>query len=255
MSARRSVVDQLRRRSASYCCAAVATLAGVLAFAMLLAPAVQASCHTRLPVAVSLPDGPYAVAYSRTISVRVDTRGARIGNLGAELYTFAGRRMGASRSQRVRGEATLGLRLNRIFRPLQVGAFTLVLTGEPNRNRSCGPKQATRVLRFRACATTLPVTFPDLPGGRAADYGAYLSVAIRSRGPLISDVRSVVYGVDGTLLGRAPRLSALFGLKLLDHKLVRPLQPGSYTVVTDGLIDGQPRSCGRTTALAKMTFA
>jgi hypothetical protein len=164
--------------------------------------------------------------------------------------------MGASGSHRVvRGTATLGLRLNGSFRPLQVGAFTLVLTGEPNRNRSCGPKQATRVLRFRACAATLPVTFPDLPGGRAADYGGYLSVAIRSRGPLIGDLRSAVYGVDGTLLGRTPRLSALFGLKLLDHKLVRPLQPGSYTVVTDGMIDGQPRSCGRTTALAKVTFA
>ena len=58
----------------------------------------------------------------------------------------------------------------------------MVLTGEPNASRSCGPKQMTRVVRLRACAQTLPITFGTLPGGTAADYGGYLSVPVNSAG-------------------------------------------------------------------------
>ena len=187
--------------------------------------------------------------------MRVNPRGVRIRNLRAELYTFSGQRMGVSvRRRAARVVATLTVRLGRIFRPLQVGGYTLVLTGEPNASRSCGPKQTFRVLRMRACRTTLPVTFPGLPGGRAGDYRDYLSVPVRSNGQVIRDLRSSVYGFDGSLLGRAQNLLALFGQSSLDHQLVRPLQPGSYTVVVEGWIGEQPRSCGPKRAQATMTF-
>jgi hypothetical protein len=217
--------------------------------------AASAACITRLPVKVSLPDGPYAVAYTKDVLVRVNPRGVRIRNLRADLYTFSGERMGASAPRRaVEVVATLKLRLGRIFRPLQVGGYTLVLTGEPNASRHCGPKQATRVLKLRACKDTLPVTFPKLPGGRAADYGGFLSVPVRSNGNVIRDVRSSVYGFDGSLLGRAPPLLALFGEQTLDNELVRSLQPGRYTVIVEGLIGEQPATCGPKTAQATMTF-
>jgi hypothetical protein len=112
------------------------------------------------------------------------------------------------------------------------------------------------VLRFRACRARLPVTFPKLPSGRAADYGGYLSVPVRSTdGTVIRDVRSSVSAFDGSLLGSAPSLLALFGEQTLDQQLVRPLQPGSYTVVVEGRIADQPASCGRKTASATMTFS
>ena len=226
------------------------------AVALALTPqAAHARCITRLPVQVTLPDGPYAVAYTKELQVRVRPRGVRIRKLRAELYTFSGVRMGVSAYRRAaRVVATLRVRLGRIFRPLQVGGFTLVLTGEPNANRSCGPKQTFRVLHLRACRTTLPVTFPSLPGGRAFDYSEWLSVRVRSEGHIIRDVRSSVYGFDGSLLGRASTLLALFGEQTLDHRLVRPLQPGSYTGVVEGLIGEQPRSCGPKRAQATMTF-
>jgi len=234
--------------------ATIALVAGLLALA--IAPqAAQARCITRLPVNVSLPDGPYAVAYTRELTVRVRPRGVRVRNLRAELYTFSGVRMGVSpRRRAARVVATLRVRLGRIFRPLQVGGFTLVLTGEPNASRSCGPKQTFRVVRMRACRTRLPLTFPSIPGGRASDYGAFLSVPVRSDGHVIRDLRSTVYGFDGSLIGRAPPLLALFGEQMLDHALVRPLSPGGYTVVVEGLIGEQPRSCGPKRAQATMTF-
>lgn len=229
-------------------------VAGVAALA--LAPqAAQARCITRLPVHVTLPQGPYALAYTKQLIVRVNPRGVRIRNLRAELYTFSGQRMAASPRRRVaRYVATLHLRLGRIFRPLQVGGYTLVLTGEPNASRSCGPKQAIRVVKLRGCRQRLPVTFPKLPGGRAGDYGGFLSLPVRSNGQVIRNLRSTVYGFDGSLLGRAPNLLALFGEQMLDHRLTRPLTPGRYTVIVEGLIADQPASCGPKRAQATLSF-
>lgn len=245
-----------RSRPTAGCRAAAALLAGAIVLAApQAAQAAQAGCITRLPAKVSLPDGPYAAAYKEQIRVRVSSRGPRIRNLRAELYTFSGQRLGTSpRRRALRVATTLKLRLSDVFGPLQVGGFTLVLTGEPNRDRSCGPKQTSRVLRFRACNDKLPVTYATLPGGRASDYGGYLSVPIRSNGPLIRDVRSSVYGFDGQLIGAAPSLGALFGQQMLDHVLDQPLLPGRYNVITDGVIGEQPRSCGRAKAQATMMF-
>ncbi len=237
---------------------AVAAVGGALLLAALAAPAAsaQSGCVTTLAVRVTLPDGPYAAAYTKDIRVRVDSGARRIRNVRADLFTFGGRRMGSSEARRaVRGSATLTVRLGRDFKPMQVGGFTLVLTGEPNAGRSCGPKQTTRVLKFRGCRDTLPIAFPDAPGGNAADYEGYLSVPVRSRGPLIRDLTSSVYGFDGALLGHADDLPALFGEWTLAHKLLRALTPGRYTVIVEGLIDDQPRSCGRKRAEATMTFS
>jgi hypothetical protein len=250
----RALGRRRRQRPAAAALALPALVAGVLLAAC--APgAAHAGCITRLPVRVTLPDGPYAAGYAKAVRVQVNPRAARIRNLRAALYTFSGERMAVSgRRRAVRVVATLTLRLERIFRPLQVGMFTLVLTGEPNASPSCGPKQATRVLRFRACADKLPVSFPRLPGGRAADYRGWLSVPIRSNGSVIRDVRSSVFGFDGSLAGRARGLPALFGELMLDHPLARPLAPGGYTVVVSGLLGDQPRACGRRSATATMAF-
>jgi hypothetical protein len=236
--------------------AAAAVIAAVLAAA--LAPpaaSAQAGCITTLPVRVTLPDGFFAAAYTKDIRVRMNSGSLRIRNVRADLFTFSGRRMGGSEERRaVRGFATLTLRLERDFAPMQVGGFTLVLSGEPNASRSCGPKQTTRVVKFRACRDTLPIAFPNPPGGNAADYEGYLSVPVRSRGPLIRDLTSSVYGFDGSLLGNGGALPALFGETTLDHALLRPLTPGRYTVIVEGLLDEQPRSCGRKRAEATLTF-
>jgi hypothetical protein len=229
-------------------------LAGALLVAVSAPQAAGAACLTKLPVRISLPDGSYAATYTKQVRVRVVPEGARIGNLQVSLYTFSGRRMAISKARRtVRSAVTMTMPLDRVFRPLQIGGFTLVVTGEPNLDRSCGPKKVTRVLRFRDCKDTLPVTFPKKPGGKAADYEGYLSVPIRSDGPLIRDLTSTIYSFDGALVGRST-LSALFGQQTLDHVLLTPLKPGGYNVIVEGLIDDQPSSCGRKTAQATMTF-
>ena len=235
----------------------VAALAAALLLGVVVpqAASAQAGCITTLPVKVTLPDGLFAAAYTRDIRVRLDSGGLRIRNVRADMYTFGGRRMGASEARRaVHGAATLTLRLGRDFAPMQVGGYTLVLRGEPNASRSCGTKQVARVVKFRDCRQTLPIAFPDPPGGSAADYEGYLSVPVRSKGPLVRDLTSTVYGFDGSLLGHARGLRTLFGETTLDHALLRPLTPGSYTVVVEGLLDEQPRVCGRKRAQASMTF-
>ncbi len=82
----------------------------------------------------------------------------------------------------------------------------------------------------------------------------FLSLPVRSNGQVIRDLRSSVYGFDGSLLGRAPSLLALFGEQMLDHRLARPLTPGRYTVVVEGLVADQPASCGPKRAQATMSF-
>jgi hypothetical protein len=257
---RRTVSSDARRpahrrpRPGARCVAAVL---GALALAALAAPAASAAsgCITRLPGNVSLPDGLVAAAYTNDIRVRINSGSILIRNLRAELYTFSGRRMGVSTMRRfARGPATLRLRLEASFRPMQIGGFTLVLTGEPNASPSCGPKKTTRVVKFRGCRERLPLTFPSPPGGNAADYEGFLSVPVRSRGPLIRSLTSRIFSFDGLLLGNATELPALFGETTLDHALLRPLTPGSYTVIVEGWLDEQPRSCGRKSAQTTMTF-
>lgn len=216
---------------------------GALLAASLAPPPAEAAgrCITRLPVTVSLPSS-FAAAYTkRTFDVRVSTRGPVIRQLKVELYTFGGTRLAVGRRREaLRGSGSVRMSLR--FAPMQIGRYTLVATGEPNRSRSCGPKKYVRVQRFRSCINRLPIRYALVPGGIAADYGNFLSFRIATEGPLIRDLVASVYSFDGRLFGRE-RLSALFGEAPLDVELNRPLEPGGYALRVEGRIE-QPASCG-----------
>jgi hypothetical protein len=192
-----------------------------------------ASCITRLPVRASLPN-PYASSYRDVLPVRIETKGPTIRFLRVELYSFAGEKLGEGRrGGPLRASAKVRVRLR--F-PMQVGSFTLVVTGEPNRDRSCGPKQLFKVLRFRDCPSVLPVSFPSPPGGAAADYQDYLSVKVTTSGGLLRDLLGTVATVAGETIGDG-RLSVLFGTATLDMRLTRRLVRGDYRVTVQGHLD------------------
>lgn len=230
--------------------AAVLVVSVLVALGGTTAPSYGAGCLTRLPVNVTLPSG-FAAAYHANIPVAVSSNGPTIRNLRAAIYTFSGDQIAATRQTTGRlSSGTLNLRL--AFGPLQQGAYTLVLTGEPNASPSCGPKKFITVVRFRGCLTQLPLRFVSPPGGAASDYDGYLSATLQSTGPLVRDLEGAVYDAEGTLFGEGT-LTALYGQTSLNMKLNRPLVPGVYTVVVAGLIE-QPRSCGPKTAQVDLQF-
>lgn len=232
---------------------ASALAAGPPPAAAIARPTAQASrsgCITRLPVTVSVPSH-FAAAYKRVVRVTVTSRGPFIRHLRVVLYTFSGDQLGIATKSSLSGSAVLRLRLR--YR-LQPGEFTLYAEGEPNADPSCGPKHDSRVLRFRDCITRLPVTFPEPPGGTAADYGRFLSFALSSRGPLIRHLRVRIYSFDGRFFG-ATRLPVLFGSKTVDMPLRRALTAGDYTISVWGSIVAQPRSCGPKNAQQTLTFS
>lgn len=226
-----------------------AAVIGAVALAPGNAEARASGCVTRLPAAVQLSSD-YAAVFRHSVHLRVHTRGPRLRRTYASLYTFSGELIARSRKLNVRSSRLLRLRLR--HGPMQPGRFTLVVTGEPNRSRSCGPKTYTRVLTFRACSPRLPVIFPEPPGGRASEHADTLSVAVRTTGPFLRDLRSSIYSFDGRLLGRAS-LGSLFGEAVLDHPLSEPLTPGSYTVLVDAE-GGQPAVCGLQRATQVLEF-
>jgi len=225
-------------------------LAATIVPAAAPAPAQAAGCITRLPVRVTLPSF-FAASYVRSIPVTVTTMGPPIRFLRVGLYTFGGARIaeGVARTT-LRGTTRLFMPLR--FGPMQAGRFTLVATGEPNLSRSCGPKKYIRVQSFRDCINTLPVVFPRLPGGVAADYGEYLSVPVQAAGPLIRGMEMNVYSFAGELYGSG-RMSVLFGASTMHMRLTRPLDPGSYTIIMEGTI-AQPLSCGPKTVQRFLHF-
>lgn len=214
-----------------------------------IAQARGGGCITRLPAAVTLASD-YAAVHRHSVHLRVHTRGPKLRRTYASLYAFSGELIARSRKLNVRSSRLLRLRLR--HGPMQPGNFTLVVTGEPNGRRSCGPKTYTRVLSFRACSPRLPVVFPEPPGGRASGYADTLSVAVRTTGPFLRDVRSSVYTFDGRLVGRAS-VGVLFGEAMLDHQLNEPLAAGSYTVLVDAE-GGQPPECGLQRATQVLEF-
>jgi hypothetical protein len=212
--------------------------------------AAVSGCSARLPVTVSLASN-YAAAYPSNVSVTISTAGPSLSNLRAAMYTFSGDQIAASKAVGVmRKSATVKLKL--AYGALQIGSYTLVVTGTPTASPACGLEKFTKVEAFKDCATTLPLTFVNPPGGTAADYGGYLSVPLKSNGPLIREVEGAVYAADGTLFGSAT-LSALYGLATLNLKLNQPLVAGDYTLVVAGLIN-QPAACGPKTAQISLEF-
>jgi hypothetical protein len=206
-------------------------------------------CITRLAVSVSLPS-PFAAAYPSSVGVGLSTTGRTIRDVRASLYTFAGDQIATGRLPVLSGSRTLKMKL--AFAPLQQGSYTLVVTGEPNANPSCGPKKLVEVVTFRGCITGLPLKFVSPPGGTASDYGGYLSLTVQSAGPLIRHLEGAVYDADGTVFGQGT-LNALYGQASLDLRLDRPLVAGDYSVVVAGLIQ-QPPSCGPKTIQIDLHF-
>jgi hypothetical protein len=210
-----------------------------------------AGCPAHLGVSISLPSN-FAASYPSTVSVTISSKVGPIKNLTAQIYTFSGDQIAAGhRAGTLTKPATVKLKL--AFGALQVGSYTLVVTGTPTASPSCGLEKFTKVEAFKGCVSTLPLTFVNPPGGTASAYGAYLSVPLKSNGPLIRELEGAVYAADGTLVGSAT-LSALYGQATLDLKLDQALVPGVYTVVVAGLIQ-QPAACGPKTAQISLEFS
>lgn len=212
--------------------------------------AARAACLTRLPIVVTVPSR-FTIHYKRMLPVRVTSRVPRIRHLRISLYTFSGDLLGRGTRPSLSGSGVVRLRLRYRLEP---GEYTIYSEGEPNRDRSCGPKSRSRVVRFRGCITTLPVSFPNPPGGTAADYGRFLSFQVSSRGPLLRRLRIFVSDAEGGLIGSARR-KVLFGTVTVDVPLRRALLPGLYTITVRGLVDSQPRSCGSKHAQQDLAFA
>lgn len=210
-------------------------------------------CITTLPVTVQFPS-PFAGAYKRTVPVIVVTQGPPIRNLTATLYTFGGVKIASgSFKATIFSSNQLKLQLQKGFRPMQAGAFTLALFGEPNADPSCGPKHTYKVVHFLPCLTTLPVTFPNPPGGKASDYSGSLSVNVQSKGFVLGDVNVSLSTFSGTALG-SRSFKTVFGEVTATFNLPGGVQPGGYTLFVSGGVQGMPASCGAKTAKTVLTF-
>jgi hypothetical protein len=211
----------------------------------------SARCITRLPVQHTFPTL-IAPAFRTRIPIHLRTTGPTVRFVRAEIYTWEGEKL-AEGSIRSPLRTTRTVRMRLLLGPMQAGRYTLVLTGEPNRDRSCGPKQRFRTVRFTECPTSLPIDFPNPPGGAASDYSDLLPISLRTRSGTIRSVRARVYSFSGEFFGEAG-LPALFGTARLDVELTRRLDPGGYTVVVEGDA-GIPRSCRAVVAKKVLTFS
>jgi hypothetical protein len=211
--------------------------------------AARGGCITRLPVSISLPSQ-FAADYHKVVRIRVTSRGPRIRSVSAQLYTFAGEPLGRSRKVSALGSGRV-LRIKTRF-PVQGGRYTLIVTGEPNASRSCGPKQSHHVITFRDCFQQLPLAFPHPPGGFAKDYGDVLSVEVRTTGPIIRRIHGSLSDFAGNQFGVGD-LPFLVGRATLNLTLSQPLVAGQYTVFLTGKVK-QPASCGDKDAKLILTF-
>lgn len=192
----------------------------------------------------------FANQYDSKMKIAVTRGGRPVRHWRAELYTFGGYLLGRSKWEKrmARSDRTsLKLRV-----PMQPGGYTLVVKGTSGR---CGEVERDQVINFRGCLNSLPVKFPDKPGGTAADYGRWLSVKIAPKpvwAPL-KDIRASLSNFEGDVYGTAelPRGSRkLIGEQVLDFKLKQGgLQKGGYSIYVTGKAR-QPRRCGN---LAKST--
>jgi hypothetical protein len=215
-------------------------------------PQAHAGCITRLPVRATLPSL-YSGFYYRILPLRVSRVGPPLRRVRAALYTFRGLRVAEGFARGTVFSTRIVLMYLKFGPRMQSGPYTLYIEGEPNADSSCGPKHFSRVQSFRPCPTRLPVTFPDAPGGFAADYDGYLSVAATPLGALITNLDMTAYDAAGQLVGEA-RKSILFGESTFDMPLTQPLHPGPYTVYLEGTQSGVG-SCGPKTSQVTLSFA
>lgn len=189
----------------------------------------------------------YALQYTDKVPVYVQTRGPTIRNWQIQIYTFDGFRLG--RSKRLADFSVGAKGRAKLKYPMQAGKYTLVVKGTV---AGCGELERTKVIKFRDCRDSLPLKFPERPGGSAADYGAYLSVKVQTRGPVVRNLVGRVYSFDGRFFGKS-RLGVLFGTAFMSNRLRRPLQTGGYSFLVEGRID-QPRECGDKSKTAILKF-
>lgn len=193
----------------------------------------------------------YASQYKKRVKVNVTTNHGPLVEWQVQLYTFQGKLLGQTNRKRALNRSDT-VRVDLKF-PLQPGKFTIVIKGYP---RGCrAESQMADVVRFSDCTDRLPVKFPDMPGGVAADYEGFLSIPVESRGgALIKDPRTEIYSFSNEFFGRdIDEYPRLFGRLTFNNKLVKPLRAGSYTVIVSGRLD-QPRECGSKDAQATLTF-
>jgi hypothetical protein len=114
-------------------------LGALVVAAMVVAPgSAQSSCLTRLPIWASLEseDADFAILHAHS-------RGPELLHLKVGLYSFHGRVM----AERHLGTLDADRRVRLVVRnELHHGKYTLYAEGDPNHNRSCGPKHWSRVV-------------------------------------------------------------------------------------------------------------
>lgn len=210
-------------------------------------------CLSKLPVTHAFKSS-YSASHQgkRTMKLQLISEGSAIHHVKAEIYTFSGELVAKSRLYRGQFSRSKTIKLKLRYRSMQTGKYTLVVTGEPNHNRSCGPKRYQRVVEFYDCPKSLPVTFPNPPAGNARDYGGWLTVTLEPTGAVLRNVIVELYDADGNFFGRK-RLGALYGTAQVPIELRHKLVDGVYTVIVTapGTV---PRRCGGDDVEAKKTL-
>ena len=214
------------------------------------ASAAPGGCITTMPVRYAFPSA-IALAYHRTLPVAVTSEGPPIRDLTVGLYTFEGDQLAFGRARlHLTTTQTVAMRLR--FGFLNPGRYTLVIDGEPNANPSCGPKHLFHVVRFRPCASTLPVTLAHLPGGVAANYGDALTVNADTN-YVLRNVAATLTTFDGAVVDHLSE-PLMFGETPINFTMSGGLAPGGYTITLTGRVPGQPGGCGLASASAAMRF-
>lgn len=196
----------------------------------------------------------FANQYTKKMRISVNRGRSHVKHWRVELYTFGGFLLGKSDyKSKMSSSDKIAMKLRL---PIQPGKYTLVVKGDVPK---CGELELDKVVNFRGCLNSLPISFPNKPGGTAADYGRYLSVHIAPKpvwAPL-KDIRGTLSNFDGDVYGTAelPRGSRkLIGEQTLDFKLKSGgLQEGGYSVYITGKAR-QPNQCGNLSKSTSLHF-
>lgn len=215
------------------------------------APAHAAGCITTLPVDAAFLTKNIR-AYRTDVAVRITTRGPAIRHLTAALYTYHGTLVARGAARGTIGDVQV-VRM-KLARALEPRHYTLVIDGEPNASRSCGPKRFTQALKFTSdCRPVLPVTFPQLPSGKAADYGGAVTFTLHAARAL-GAARVTISSYGGDFLGALDLSRFPAGTAPLTVTLRKGLYASGYTIFIEGLLADAPASCGKKTAKATFTL-
>lgn len=230
--------------------ASLAALLAALAVVGPMASPARAGCLTRLPVS-AVTQTPWVNGIGRSLYISVSTRGPAIRNMTVQLYTFHGFLISGTRRGVTLAGGTRTVRLPLRFK-MQIGRYTLVVTGEPNSDPGCGPKKYTHVVSFLGCPDKLPIAFPQEPGGDVSTVGSTLYLNVVAKGPVIHHLDVGLYSFAGQTYGHG-KLNILFGRTAIAIRLDRSLDAGNYTALVSADI-GAPKSCGAVQSKTFLTF-